>query len=74
MIPKDNIVIVIDNSNYKKSYAEACPFKAVVEYKYEHEVTVRSLKTKKEYELYYHQILEFLPIKEIKKLLTDDRG
>jgi hypothetical protein len=66
---EDNIVIVVDNGNYKADYAEKVPFKAKVEDKYENEIIVRSLKTGKEYELYYHQILEALDIEEIVKML-----
>ena len=65
----DNVVIVIDNSNYKASYAEKVPFKAKVENKYDNEIIVKSLKTGKEYELYYTQILEALDIEEIIKIL-----
>lgn len=64
---EDNIVIVLDNSQYKENYAEKCPFKAKVIDKFENEIMVRSLVTKKEYELYYSQILESLPNDEILK-------
>lgn len=70
---EDNIVIVIDTSNYKTSYSEEVPFKAVVTEKLTNEVWVKSLDTGKEYELYYNQILEFLDIKEIRRML-DLRG
>lgn len=68
-IPRDNIVIVIDVSNYKSSYSEPVPFKAIVTYKSDNEVTVESMTTGKEYELYYHQVLEFLDIQEISKII-----
>jgi hypothetical protein len=64
------IIIVIDLSNYKASYAEQTPFKAEL-----YEITdypcywARSLVTGKEYELYDHQILEGLPISDIEKLI-----
>lgn len=66
---EDNIVIVLDNSNYKGDYAELPPFKAKVIDKYEREIMVKSLSTRKTYTLYYYQILEFLPIKEIRQLI-----
>lgn len=65
----DNTVIVIDLGNYKTSYAEPVPFKAVAYEKYEHELWVRSLVTGKNYEIYYHQIIEGLDIEQIKNLL-----
>jgi hypothetical protein len=70
---EDNTVIVIDNSNYKPSFAEKTPFKAKVIDKYDTTVIVRSLTTRKEYELYYYQILEALSIEEITNLLNYDR-
>lgn len=69
MILEDNIVIVVDNSNYKATYAEPVPFKAKVGQKYEDTIWVVSLATGKEYELYYNQILESLDIDEITKLI-----
>ncbi len=69
MVLEDNIVIVIDNSNYKATYAEKVPFKAKVEHKFDSEIIVKSITTGKEYELYYFQILEALEIDEIKKLV-----
>lgn len=66
---EDNIVIVVDNSNYKASYAEEVPFKAKVKEKFENEIWVTSLVTGKEYELYYSQILEALELEEIAKML-----
>ena len=66
---EDNIVIVVDNGNYKAEYAEKVPFKAKVETKYENEIIVRSLNTGKEYELYYSQILEALDIEEIVRII-----
>lgn len=66
---EDNIVIVIDNSNYKASFAEDVPFKAKVTQKYDNVVWVKSFTTSKEYELYYDQILEGLDIEEIIKLI-----
>ena len=35
---EDNIVIVVDNSNYKAEYAEKVPFRAKVLDKYENEI------------------------------------
>ena len=67
---KDNTVIVIDTSNYKTSYSEEVPFKAIVTDKTKHEVTVISIATGKEYELYYDQILEGMDIEEIKKMIN----
>jgi len=69
---KDNTVIVIDASNYKASYAEPVPFKAIVTDKYDHgllTICVTSIETGKEYELYSNQVLEALHIKEIANLL-----
>lgn len=66
---KDNTVIVVDNSNYKSEYAEKVPFKAVVLGKYDTNILVKSLNTKKEYELYHHQILEGMDIEDIRKLI-----
>lgn len=66
---EDNIVIVVDNGNYKASYAEEVPFKAKVKEKYDNEIWVVSLVTGKEYELYYTQILEALEIDEIIRML-----
>lgn len=66
----DNIVIVLNNSNYIEEYREECPFKAQVIDKDDLTITVRGLKSKKEYELYHHQILESLSTKEIKELLS----
>lgn len=63
-------VIVLDNSNYKSSYAEKCPFKAIVTYVYENEIEVTSVETGKEYELYPNQILEAMDIYEIKFMLN----
>ena len=54
----DDIVIVLDNSNYNSKYAEKVPFKAKVIDKTATEIWVKSLKTGKEYELYYTQVLE----------------
>lgn len=62
------IVIIMDTSNYNNG--EKRPFKAEL-----YEITdypcywVRSLSTGREYELYDHQILEFLEIEEIEKIL-----
>lgn len=66
---EDNLVIVVDNSNYKASYSESVPFKSKVIDKYEHEVVVKSITTGKEYELYYTQILEALSIEEVINML-----
>ena len=67
---KDNIVIVIDTSNYKAGFSEDVPFKAEVIDEYDVNILVRSLETGIEYELYFHQILESLDIEEIKHLLN----
>ena len=66
---EDNIVIVVDNGNYKASYAEKVPFKAKVKQNLKNEIWVVSLETGKEYELYYNQILEALELDEIVKML-----
>ena len=66
---KDNTVIVLDNGNYKSSYAEKCPFKAVVRDNYDNTLIVKSLTTNKEYELYKYQILEGLDIEEIENII-----
>ena len=65
----DDTVIVVDNSNYKAEYAENVPFKAKVYCKDDKTITVVSLKTDKEYELYYNQVLEAMDIEDIVKLL-----
>lgn len=65
----DNIVIVVDNGNYKSSYAEKVPFRAKVKKKFINEIIVVSLETGKEYELYYNQILEYLDLDKIVKML-----
>ena len=69
---RDNIVIVVDLSNYKSTYAEKCPFKAQITQNYGHEIWVKSLTTGKEYGVYEPQILEFLDIDEISKLINMD--
>lgn len=66
----ERTVIVIDTSNYKSSYSEPTPFKALVKDIYEREITVTSLETGKKYELYYNQILETMSIEEIKYMLS----
>lgn len=66
---EDNIVIVIDVSNYKGSYQEEVPFKAKVIEKYEIDLRVKSIETGKEYELYYDQILEACSKEELKNLI-----
>jgi hypothetical protein len=66
---EDNIVIVLDTSNYKTSFAEETPFKGKVIDKYDINIVVKSLQTGKEYELYFPQILEWFDIEEIKNLL-----
>ena len=67
---KDNTVIVLDTSNYKPYYCENTPFKAVVIDKDDITITVVSTVTKKEYELYQHQILESMDIEDIRKLIN----
>lgn len=66
----ERTVIVIDTRNYKSSYSEQTPFKALVRDIYENEITVTSLETGKKYELYYNQILETMDIEEIKYMLS----
>lgn len=66
---KDNTVIVLDTSNYKASYGEEVPFKAVVTDKDDLTITVISLVTRKQYELYSHQVLESMDIEDIRKLI-----
>ena len=61
----ERTVIVLDTSNYKDSYSEKTPFKAVVEQIYDNEIWVKSVETGKQYELYYTQILEAMDIDEI---------
>lgn len=67
---QDNTVIVVDTSNYKASYSEDVPFKALITQKYDNELWVKSLTTGKEYELYYDQILEGLEIEEIANMIN----
>lgn len=66
---EDNVVIVIDTSNYLKSYSEPVPFRAKVEEKYDNEIWVVSLTTGKEYELYYNQILEYYSNEDLLKFI-----
>lgn len=67
----DNIVIVIDTSNYIKEYAEKAPFKAVMFPPLcDGSIWIKSVVTGKEYELYSNQILEMLEINEIEELLN----
>lgn len=65
----DNVVIVVDNSNYKNIFAEKCPFKGIVEDNCDSTIWVRSIETGKLYELYPHQILESLSMDEITKII-----
>ena len=65
-------VIVIDTGNYKASYSEKIPFKAIVKDIYDNEIWAESIVTGKLYELYYNQILESMNIEEIKSLLNLD--
>jgi hypothetical protein len=67
---EDNIVIVIDTSNYKVSLSEDLPFKAKVINKYDINTVVKSKTTGKEYELYDHQMIEGLDIEQIKILIN----
>jgi hypothetical protein len=66
----ENTVIVVSLDNYKSDHQETIPFRAKVKECYENEIVVKSLATNKEYELYYHQILEALGIEEIIKLVN----
>ena len=66
---QDNLVIVVDTSNYKATYSEDVPFKAIVKEKFDLTIWVKSITTGKEYELYYNQILEGLEMEDIVKLL-----
>ena len=66
---QDNLVIVVDTSNYKTTYSENVPFKAIVTEKFDLTIWVKSITTGKEYELYYNQILEGLEMEDIVKLL-----
>jgi len=66
---QDKLVIVVDTSNYKATYSEEVPFKAVVTKKLDITIWVKSITTGKEYELYYNQILEELDIEDIAKLI-----
>jgi len=64
------VVIVIDNSNYKSSYAEKTPFKAHFYQLDDYPCCwVRSLETGKEYELYPNQILEFMSNEQINNII-----
>jgi hypothetical protein len=49
--------------------SEKVPFRAKVKEKFEHEIVVVSLETGREYELYYHQILEALDLDEIVRMI-----
>lgn len=64
-----NIVIVLNNDNYKANYAEEVPFKAIILSRSDMCVIVKSIITNKEYELYPEQILECLDIKKIIDLI-----
>jgi len=66
---KDNTVIVVDLSNYKKEYQEKVPFKGIITAKYDNELWVESLVTDKEYLIYYTQCLEGLPVEDIEKMI-----
>jgi len=66
---RDNTVIVVDTSNYKSSYSEKVPFKAIVQEKFGIQIWVKSVTTNKEYELYSYQILEAMDIEDIRKLI-----
>lgn len=66
---ENNTVIVIDLGQYKSSYAEKVPFKAIVTITYQNECWVKSLATDKNYEVYYDQILENLDIDKISEIL-----
>jgi len=66
---QDNLVIVVDTSNYKATYGENVPFKAIVTEKFDLTIWVKSITTGIEYELYYNQILEGLEMEDIVKLL-----
>ena len=68
----ERTVIVLDTSNYKESYSEKVPFKAIVEQVYGNEIWVKSLVTGKEYQLCYSQILETMDIEEIEFMLKMD--
>lgn len=67
---EDNIVIVIDLGNYKKSHSEKVPFRAKVINKSENEIWVKSLVTCKEYELYRYQILECFDEYQLSKIIN----
>ena len=64
-----NIVIVLDLGNYQSEYQEPVPFKAEVVEMNGNVITVKSWATKKEYEIYHHQVLEMLSIEEIMLLI-----
>jgi hypothetical protein len=64
------VVIVIDNGNYKSSYAEKTPFKAHFNTLTDYPCCiVTSLSSGKEYELYPNQILEFMNQDQIENLI-----
>ena len=71
ILVEDNIVIVVDTSNYTSRYSDEVPFKAKVDSKYEfgRTINVTSEVTGKTYELYEHQLLEGLEIHQIKRML-----
>ncbi len=64
-----DIVIVVDLGQYKSSYQESVPFKAIVVQVHKDECVLYSLATDKEYTVYHSQILETMDIEEIKTLL-----
>lgn len=68
----ERTVIVIDTNDYRSYYSEKVPFKAIVQDVYDNKIVVKSIKSNREYELYYHQILESMDMEDVKKLLNLD--
>lgn len=66
----ERTVIVLDLGQYKTQFQEKVPFRAVCTHSDDLEIWVTSLKTGKEYQLYYNQVLEAMTIEEIKFILS----
>ena len=67
----ERTVIVLDVGNYQREFQEPVPFKATcIDTSYAGMLSVISLDTGREYELYDNQVLETLDIEEIQKLIN----
>ncbi len=68
---RDNTVIVVDVSNYKSSYSEIVPFKAIIKERLGNPemYVVESLITGRYYELYKDQVLEAMDHEDMIKLI-----